>query len=428
MGKNTLLMVIGFNFIFVFLGINLNKITNQSFRNYVKYLEYQRARNVTASGLNYAVGMISIDTGWTPTTNSISIDNSGETGSLEWSLARTIVNSARRVTIRTQGIYGAAKESTTVVLTIGRFSEYAFYSEIENNINWTTGDTCWGPLHTQQRISIIGSPVFMGRVTSRNGLQNNGGSNYHPQFFDTYREGVDISLPANINPLTTAASSAGRVYSNTDIYLQFLANGNVVVRQGSWGGTPTIFTSISNFATNGILHVQNGNLYIKGTVSGRMTICATGSSGLAKGNVYIDSSVVYNSNPLVNPLSTDMLGIVAENNVFISNNSNNRVASRGVTIHATIMCRNGGVKAVDYSTRGYCGQLTILGGIQQRNREPVGVISGGTISDGFHKNYRFDNRMANDFPPGYPQRERFRILSWYSRITSKYADVWEDYR
>ena len=106
-----------------------------------------------------------------------------------------------------------------------------------------------------------------------------------------------------------------------------------------------------------------------------------------------------------------MLGIVADNNVIVTDNANN---SGNVNVHATVFSRSGGLTAENHNTRAAGGTLSVLGGIQQYQRGPVGTFSGsGTIATGFRKNYKYDERLYVDTPPFFPTTGSYEVLSWY---------------
>jgi len=57
--------------------------------------------------------------------------------------------------------------------------------------------------------------------------------------------------------------------------------------------------------------------------------------------------------------------------------------------------------------------LNLRGGVQEYQRGAVGMFSGGTITHGFQKNFRYDQRLMVDLPPFYPTTGSYEILSWY---------------
>jgi hypothetical protein len=313
--------------------------------------------------------------------------------------------------------YNSTSASAKVVLGLSNFSKFAYYSKIEGAIYWITGDTVWGPFHTQQKLSVSGNPVFYGKVTAKNGLSKSPASS-QPQFNGGFQSGVDINLPTDFSRLKTYAQNGGRYFNNQDVYLKFNDDATVTYRIGSWTTPPAYTMSVSAFAPNGVMMADNANLHIKGVLDGRITISATGSSGASKGNVWVDSSVTYKNDPRQIPGSTNMLGICCDNDVIVTDNTNNNPpypsGTSGVTIDASMLCRSGGLTAENYNKRGISGTLTLLGGVQQYQRGPVGTFdSNQHINNGFQKNYRYDDRLLVDSPPLYPTTGSYEVLSWY---------------
>ncbi len=407
MGRTSLLLVIGFNMIFATMGYNLSRVSVNAYQNYIDYYNKSVSHQIAASAANIAASQICFTPNWR--TGYSNVAYNGGT----YSVTATDVSGGTQIKVVATATYDGVTTQITLLLGLTKFSKFAYYSQIEGSINWITGDTVWGPFHTQQKLTVNGNPVFYGKVTAKNGLSKTSSS--YPQFFGGFQSGVDIKLPVDLTQIKGFAQSGGAYFNNTDIYLNFNNDGTVTYRQGSWTAVPATTIAITSLAPNGVLVVDNANLHIKGTVKGQMTIAALGSSGASKGNVWIDSSVAYNTNPMSNPTSTDMLGIVCDNNVEITDNTNNDNPAVGVTLQASILCRSGGLTADNYNHRPFSGTLSLLGGVQQYQRGPVGTFDSqtGLISTGFQKNYRYDNRLLIGSPPLYPTTGTYEVLSWF---------------
>ncbi len=164
---------------------------------------------------------------------------------------------------------------------------------------------------------------------------------------------------------------------------------------------------------NGALLIDSANVRIKGKFTGQLTVSVQSSGVANKGKMYLDSSVAYKTNPLVNSNSTDMLGLCAEDSIVISNNSNN---SGNVTIQAALFSLKKGLGVEQYSNGVVRGRINLLGGISQYQRAAVGTLDGsGNVNSGFSKSYSYDNRMMVASPPYYPTTGSYEILSWYER-------------
>ncbi len=100
---------------------------------------------------------------------------------------------------------------------------------------------------------------------------------------------------------------------------------------------------------------------LKGTVEGQYSV-------VSDGNVYLDDDIVYNTNPRTHPNSTDLLGIVAQNRVLITDND----ATQNINIDAAIYCQVAGFGTNNYSGRSVDGNINLFGGITQNIRQALG--------------------------------------------------------
>jgi hypothetical protein len=176
-----------------------------------------------------------------------------------------------------------------------------------------------------------------------------------------------------------------------------------------------VYNTISDLTSSGVLLLNgssptsNGDLHVKGVLDGQITL-----GNIGKGDVYIDSSLTYHTpaptalNPtLVTP--QDLLGIVANNNIWITDNANNNNASNGVEVDASMYCLNGGFGAQNYNGRGYDGVLKVVGGIQEKARNAVGQPGPPIL--GFLKDYEYNLNLQYVTPKGYPTTN-FAIKNW----------------
>ena len=426
-GKAVLLVVVGFGIIFLTMGLNLNRNATRSVTNATDFFEDNIAHNIAVSGANFAANQIFLDPTWT---NGYSnVDYQGG----EFDVSVDIVNSFRNIRrIISTGTFDGHTSTVKITLQPSNFSKFGYYSVTEPpGIWWTTGDTVWGPFHTQDYLRISGDPVFMGKTTTKYGIQYNGSSkNSNPEFNGGYEQGVDLPMPpSGVTDIAAAAASGGiKITGQSVVYLTFSGN-NITYQYGN-NGQPTTVPA-SQFAPNGVIYVEGGDVRLKGVITGQYTIATSsidttitmggGRRGGGRtqtitqgGNVYLDGDVTYSTNPLTNPNSTDMLGIVAENNVYITDNTQN---SNNINIDAAIYCQNGSFTAENYNKRPVSGTINLLGGITQNVRGPVGTFSinhsgGINIRSGFNKSYRYDERLMFSSPPAYPNTGSFELDSW----------------
>ncbi len=413
-GKAVLFLVVGFSMIFLVIGQNFGRITIDAAKNYSGYYSRTVSKNIAESGANLAVGQIYKDPLWTTGYNNVSLNN----GKLNVTV--TLINPVLNIRMVTStGIYNSDTSTVQVTLSLTYFSKFGYYSENENGIWWATGDTVNGPFHTQDCLNVNGHPVFNpgknGFVSTYLGL-NKANWNSSPILVNnaTIRTGDTLSMPPNgVSTVENMAASGGYVFSgHSDVYIVFQ---NDYLKYSFGGRNPTWTTvKISTLAPNGTIVANNADLHIQGVVQGQVTIAATGTKswwGSWGGNIYLDDNIVYSTDPRTNPNSTDLLGIVAEQNVYVTNNSAN---DNNINIDAAIYAENGGFGAEDYNRRPASGTINLYGGITEKNREPVGTLDRfGNVITGFNKSYNYDPRLMSLVPPNFPHTSSYQIVSWY---------------
>lgn len=395
MGKSSIIIVLGFMVIVGLTAPNINRLASRTYENFLSYNGKTRSHDIAVSGANVAANAIFLDKTWRSSYNSVLFAG----GMYSVSAATYNINQVKIVSI---GNYEKCRDTVVVILAPSSFSKFAYYSHIEGGIYWVTGDTVWGPFHTQAKMNISGRPVFYGKVTTRLGTNPKKSS---AKFYGGYQQGVSLSLPTDFNDVVTAASVGGFLLNSGDLWLQF--SGDTVYWKTSVGAsyTPEL---LSIFAPNGVIAAQQGNVHVQGTLDGRVTVGALGSSGLGYGNIYIEDDLRYSVDPRYGN-SDDMLGLAADNNVIIVDNAAN---NDNVIIQATGICRTGGLTAQNYGSRGLAGMIDLWGGITQYQRGAVGTTSGGVITSGFRKHYVYDGRLANTAPPYFPGTGNYESISW----------------
>ncbi len=406
MGRNAIYLVIGFTFVFLMSSRNLATVSTEAFKNAIGYYESSIGHHVVQTGTNFACNQLFLTPNWRDGYSNVPF--AGGT----FSVVVTDVANTDRIQVVTTATYDGQNYSIKILLQPSLFSKFAYYSDNEpSTINWVTGDTVWGPYHSNTKMYVSGNPVFNGKATTLNGLVKSPSSS-KPQFNGGYESGISITMPSDLTSLKAKATVAGGgFYLNSpasDVYMNFNANGSVTYRVGTSGAWTT--TDLATLAgTNKVIMIDGGNLRIKGKLNGQVTIAALGSSGsTTKGGVFIDSSISYADNPLAGP-SDDMLGIVATNDILITDNANNETAA-GVTIQASMFSLAGGFGSQNYDTRPSTGSIHLLGGISQHIRRAVGTS--GSPGTGYKKSYNYDQRMLVTSPPCFPTTGSYEILEW----------------
>jgi Tfp pilus assembly protein PilX len=307
------------------------------------------------------------------------------------------------------GVNGPVQASRRVLHLVRNesFSRYSYFTNWERmasgaRIWFTTRDRLAGPVHTNDQLNIAGNPIFDGPVSTVAPSLNyyNGGPPLDNPVFNggLTRNAPSVTLPLTVTPLRTAAAGPGGLWldGNTTIALQ--ADGTMLVTNPvrGWVNMP------QPIPANGAVFVNGGNLTVSGTLRGQVTL---GTSN----NVIVANSVQYATDPRSNPASTDVLGLVAEQNVVVSQS-----APFDVAIHGSVMALSESFTVERWWVGPPKGTLSVLGGIIQTRRGPVGTFSGATGAklSGYSKDYQYDTRLSNMAPPFYPTTTRYQAVMW----------------
>lgn len=283
-------------------------------------------------------------------------------------------------------------------ITQDSFSRYAFFSNNENGVFFTSTDVVNGPVHTNGTLNFSGTPTFNGPVSSPNmwnGTANpqfNGPANFSAQ---------QIPLPTDnqANQLRNQAQNGGLSF-NSNIDVIFNNDGTVNISEN---GNPPVNYDLNN--RNGVIS-SSGTVTVEGTVNGQATIHSSSQ-------VQISGDITY-QDPGQN--SSDVLGVVSQGDITVQPNAHRASGNQDLTIHASMMAIGQGnsFRLSGFNDGTVRGTLNLLGGIQQDTRGPVGQFrrtsgGGSVLTSGFAKNYSFDTRLSQMNPPSYPRQSTFSI-------------------
>lgn len=403
-GKASLFLILGFSTLFMVFGNNLVSLSTRSTTNMNDYYTQTVAHDIAVSGANIAANKIFKDPNWTA-----GLDKSFQGGNL--SVNVQVINpylNIRRIT--SVGSYNDSIYTVQITLRPSKFSKFAYYSVSEGGTIWWNGtDTVWGPFHTQDYLRAANHPVFWGKATTKLGVQyyNNNKTANEPRFYSQFESGVDLPLPTDAVDLM--GNNADLKFTNKDtVYMNFVKD-TLKVKYTYNGATTSYY--LPTKCPNGLIFAKNSTVRLSGTVKGQYTIACSDSTGSnTRGNVFLDDDIIYDKDPKTDPTSTDLLGICAEYNVTITNNTAN---NSHININGSIYCEKGSFGAQNYDTRPVSGNINLTGGIIQKTRGPVGTFgTGGVINHGFAKRYKYDDRLMNASPPFFPGTGKFEIVSW----------------
>ncbi|MGE5437072.1 MAG: hypothetical protein ACM3O3_07575 [Syntrophothermus sp.] len=441
-GKATLIMVIGFSFIFIVVGYLWGNVATRSAENHVSYYKNTIARNIAVSGANLALNQIIRDSNWVSDISDRPFENG------EMTVTITPLGPPIRI-LESVGTFMGAEQKVRVKLQRGTriFAEYAWFipSVSTGSLNrpWITGDTVFGAFHTNQFLLVDGNPVFTGHVTSLKGVKDvakPGPSN--PQFLGGYEGGVQVSWNSEMSFPEYAADADEGVamggtckFQNTNVWLTFNDNGTVTYRTYDKTGDDSskfsapVTRSLSEMAPTGVIYAKGGNLFISGTLDGSVTIISEGSSGGGNGNVTLVGDLVYKVDPMIsngnggympNPACDDLMGVIATNNIIIatsqlSGGKANNVDNPDIHIDAGLFAVKGGMQVQDLGTAPAnkpLGSIYLQGSMTAGKEEIVAQFNGTTITAGYNRHIIFDSRFSVAPPSWYTYTYYYSVISW----------------
>ncbi|HEY9166197.1 MAG TPA: hypothetical protein VIS48_08565 [Candidatus Kryptonia bacterium] len=461
-GKGSLIVILGFSMIFGLAGQYWNRMSTDAMENFANYYDSTAAHNIAISAANILADSIFWNSSAANMSTTSPFTFNGGTFTLRTQYM--VVNGDSDVLATVASSYNGfrghvIKDSVQILLHPARFSEYAYFTNNDNNVNWITGEVMNGPYHTNGRLLISGSPTFLGSVTTGTGLATPYANPVNPSSLPdshgdrlncaSYQSGVIIPLPTSLAQYTSIPGTV--IFNNTDTHTSYnydfyatfsstdptkisfhteLKNGATMVTRVPASGDSTIpISTLGGGASgSGVVVIQNGDIHISGNMNGDITFVAqagtrtsldasaSGSGGFDlsdangnshNGNIIIEGGITYANNPVTNPASTNMLGLVADNSIMIK-----KQTTQNLAIQAALFARSGSFFYQDYNQGSSMGTLNILGSVGQSTRGAVNTNNSGTVVTGYKKNYLYDTRFASTAPPYFPTTGKFNILSW----------------
>ena len=411
-GKVSLILVLGFSTIFALVGKDMLQFSNSATDNYVAYYNKTRAHNIAVSGANMAVNEIFINKTWKVGYSSLNLDY----GTLDVSVD-SLPNDTKMVT--SIGHFYNSSDTVSVTLAPKNFAQYGnFYNTMAA---WAaTGDTFSGPFHTNDFLKCYGDPVFLGYTTTKNGVKLFDNKS-NPEFHSGFEDGVYIPLEFDTSIIRKAAYDNGKIFYDTtgnnkrvDLKLEFKPDGNVEysLNIDKKGWTPDQTVPLNTLAPNGVIYVEKGNVFIEGTLNGRASVVASKKGDKKAGMIHITDDLRYNKNPLTDPTSNDMLGLIAEKNVQVDFNP----STIDLDINASIYSQEDGLVIERYKDYPTAHNMNIIGGvIGEKVRATATYKWDGTKyvpTHGYSYVHKFDERFYNVVPPFFPKTKYYKIVSW----------------
>jgi len=415
-GKGALIFVAGFAMIFSLYSLKLNRLAVTASDNFNYHYVATLTHEAAMSAMNMAINDV-----WANDTDSSSYNVyaapcTSEVFIRPVGLDTISVKVRARSRVFIDEFYET--DSTTFTYRDSMFayfayntpvSRYFWYTNSDAGVYWITGDTVYGPIHCNQVLRTNGEPVFYGKVTARLGISPNPGRHGNrAHFYGGWEVGVDASLPTDMSALISAANSGnGGAATNTKcVYdqrldLEFLSDGSAIRSVG--GGAPDT-VDLATIAPTGVISCTQ-DIHVKGTINGQLSL-------YTPQDIWVDDNVEYANNPLIDPSSDDILGLISGNgDVILADNIAN---NSDVVLHASVIAPNGSFMAENYNGRPIAGTISLIGSIAQGERGPVGTFGwGSSITHGFSKRYYYDPRLQTMSAPYFPYIRLLRLVTWW---------------
>ncbi len=482
MGKSLLFLVGGLTIITGYMQVQNNERMQTLPEVTTAYYEEQQARNIAKSLIDNAIENMKADNNWTDSLKLTEVMNAGsmvtrdnnklktvvkgllggisqevegivqdlEPDLIEQKLTENRVSGALKsytqsssnkpannsvgtwdeykVLLVSTSSYDGVEITTEVLMQRDSFSKYSYMTDSElsssgSNIWFMGSDNIYGPIHTNGTFRMSGAPSFYGLITSPNNWIAHSTNGANPNFYGGENfNAPDKSSPSSyeLNKLAAAAASGGLQFE-ADLEINFNVDGDVgyadireiTTSSCGWGCTTTNYSDWEEYdlsSFNGIISTS-GSVKVEGTVKGAVTVHS-------EDRIEIMSDIVYNTSPLVDSSSTDILGLVSEGDVRVDRYAHSASGTQDLTIHASIMALDTSFEVENYSSGSPRGTLNLLGGLIQRNRGPVGTFSGSSIVSGYSKNYQYDGRLKGSIPPSFPRESVFSIVYWKDEVVN----------
>jgi len=258
-----------------------------------------------------------------------------------------------------------------------------------------------GRFHSNSEIYIEHSrgiqPVFHGRVTTARGV-NTSSSSRHVRRSEVFLGGLDtkagrIALPRH--PLTLPAvdpdeSDAVHRFEE-DARITFYAEGTY-----GWRYVDAAEEERRRKLNDGrtyLVGAEKAALHVKGVVNGKVLL-------YSPDDIVIEDDLIYASHPARDRNADDYLGLVSDRNVEIAEPET--TGPGDLQVHASI-----------YAKRRFV--VTRYRNNEQATLSIFGSVTAGSVTatePRYRTKVRFDRRLEELRPPGFPMTDRYELAAW----------------
>jgi len=396
MGKALIIIVVGFTTIFSGIIFNISS-TEQIISSDMYDLHQQWIANNNAESINNVI-LSKIYQGTAALTDTFNLE--GSTG--YFNVTNTTSDSVNQPeTFRIDGIteYGGELDTIRTVFMRPAYSYYQYFVNTWNsNITHSTGDTLWGPVHSNDEIDISGSPVYMSSVSST----DNDGFNITGALT---RGSVEFGIPSSIpipdavavQALRDTIQAIGKTF-NTETWIVFLNSGNFQHAPSSTG--PWTTEALATYS--GLIMSTTGvHLHVRGNVNGRVTV-------LSGNDILIESDLLYAADPLTVPTSDDYIGLIAADDIRVDFDT----GPSSITIYGAFIAMED-LQIINSNTAATL-TLNIVGSLIAEMDLFTGLNASPLPPFIFNSNHVPDTRLRTNCPPYFPRVPNRREIIYRS--------------
>lgn len=323
-----------------------------------------------------------------------------------------------KYTITSTGTYGASSKTLQLKVCVASVTIFTYLSNIEIDEYgwqeyWGTGNILTGRIHTNGQLNIFGFPEFDGPVEQHASTINYWtGAPYGPLFNGGLTLGAPIiSLPDSTYFTGQIKNSAGvndgsnPYHLSGDTSITLLPDGTLLI-SNAISGNPSIASGIPlPMPPSNAIFVEGGTVSVHGRLKGQLTIGCDH-------NILVNDSIIYNTDPRHGASSTDMLGLVTDGSVVLTNPTLS--GSNNIEIDASMVALNGCFELQDFD-KFLRGDLIMFGGLACNYYGPNGIFDGGGhLIAGYYQQQIYDERLETSPPPCYtPAKDNNNRICYY---------------
>lgn len=176
-----------------------------------------------------------------------------------------------------------------------------------------------------------------------------------------------------------------------DTRITFRADGSYVWQAVESGSA--VRTGRLSAGTTYFIGDEDAAIHVRGVVNGKVLV-------YSPVRIVIEDDLVYQQDPEADPASDDFLGLVSDRHVYVA--TPDLTGPGDLSVHAAIFARRRfGIRGVNV------GERALL--------RLYGSLSAGSLSatePRYATKIRFDRRLENMRPPGFPTTNRYEVEAW----------------